>query len=118
MQLYQCLLVSMFIARKNLDPKWHFFQEKLLHIVTYQFYKNRAGVKIGVTANIHDGIIFSALSFFPLAFVLCFDAIPEWGREAKEISRFVQFAYETEAPLSLKLIPYGGPGMNELFVQK
>jgi hypothetical protein len=33
-------------ARKNLDPKWHFFQEKLPHIVIYQSYKNRAGVKM------------------------------------------------------------------------
>jgi hypothetical protein len=33
-------------ARKNLDPKWHFFQEKLLYIFISQSPKNQAGVNI------------------------------------------------------------------------
>jgi len=33
-------------GRKNLDPKWHFFQEKLLYIFISQSPKYRAGVKL------------------------------------------------------------------------
>jgi hypothetical protein len=34
------------MVRSRRKQSWHFFQEKLPHIVIYQSYKNRAGVKI------------------------------------------------------------------------